>query len=191
MATPPFLLQCKRILLKIPRPKTQSRSLKIERYFLGLGKLYGFLTCISNKDKWATTLSSTFNLRGSLSKLNFLSQHRIYWYTHITAPAVPSKLGWIPRHCWKNGVKPPLFLLFLLCCRLPPKLGETAKVYRIDKTFSSKSFHSVLRKVENMPLPTHSNGLSLMIKTYFLSTVTIYIQFHQPIFWDKNAHLHK
>ena len=46
------------------------------------------------------------------------------------APAVPSKLGWIPRHCWKNGVKPPLFLLFLLCCRLPPKLGETAKVYR-------------------------------------------------------------
>ena len=41
-----------------------------------------------------------------------------------------SKLGWVPRHCWKNGVKPPLFLLFLLCCRLPPKLGETAKVYR-------------------------------------------------------------
>ena len=26
-----------------------------------------------------------------------------------------------------------LFLLFLLCCRLPPKLGETAKVYRIDR----------------------------------------------------------
>ena len=23
-------------------------------------------------------------------------------------------------------------LLFLLCCRLPPKLGETAKVYRIE-----------------------------------------------------------
>ena len=46
------------------------------------------------------------------------------------APAVPSKLGWIPRHCWKNGVKPLLFLLFLLCCRLPPKRGETAKVYR-------------------------------------------------------------
>ena len=49
------------------------------------------------------------------------------------APAVQSKLGWVPRHCQKNGVKPPLFLLFLLCCRLPPKLGETAKVYRIDK----------------------------------------------------------
>ena len=46
------------------------------------------------------------------------------------APAVLSKLGWIPRHCWKNGVKPLLFCLFLLCCRLPPKLGETAKVYR-------------------------------------------------------------
>ena len=25
---------------------------------------------------------------------------------------------------------PIVFLLFLLCCRLPPKLGETAKVYR-------------------------------------------------------------
>ena len=53
------------------------------------------------------------------------------------APAVPSKLGWIPRHCWKNGVKPLLFLLFLLCCQLPPKLGETAKVYRyIDRILS-------------------------------------------------------
>ena len=30
-------------------------------------------------------------------------------------------------------MKPLLFLLFLLCCRLPPKLGETAKVYRIDR----------------------------------------------------------
>ena len=25
---------------------------------------------------------------------------------------------------------PIVFCLFLLCCRLPPKLGETAKVYR-------------------------------------------------------------
>ena len=25
------------------------------------------------------------------------------------------------------------FCLFLLCCRLPTKLGETAKVYRIDR----------------------------------------------------------
>ena len=25
---------------------------------------------------------------------------------------------------------PHCFCLFLLCCRLPPKLGETAKVYR-------------------------------------------------------------
>ena len=26
----------------------------------------------------------------------------------------------------------PIVLLFLLCCRLPLKLGEMAKVYRID-----------------------------------------------------------
>ena len=45
-----------------------------------------------------------------------------------SSSAIQTRLG--PRHCWKNGVKPPLFLLFLLCCRLPPKLGETAKVYR-------------------------------------------------------------
>ena len=29
-----------------------------------------------------------------------------------------------------DGVKSPMFLLFLLSCRLPPKLGETTKVYR-------------------------------------------------------------
>ena len=47
------------------------------------------------------------------------------------APAVPSKLSWIPRHCWKNGVKPPLFLLFLV--------WETAKVYRIESIKSGQT----------------------------------------------------
>ena len=45
-----------------------------------------------------------------------------------SSSAIQTRLD--PRHCWKNGVKPLLFLLFLLCCRLPPKLGETAKIYR-------------------------------------------------------------
>ena len=39
-------------------------------------------------------------------------------------PAVPPKLGWVPRYCWKNGVKPPLFLLFLLCCPTPQTGGN-------------------------------------------------------------------
>ena len=48
------------------------------------------------------------------------------------APAVPSKLGWVRRHCWKNGVKLPLFCSFVLSAT--PKLGEMAKVYRwIDR----------------------------------------------------------
>ena len=30
----------------------------------------------------------------------------------------------------ERSENPLFFCLFLLCCRLPPKLGETAKVYR-------------------------------------------------------------
>ena len=43
------------------------------------------------------------------------------------APALPSKLGWLPRHCQKNGVKSPLFLLTLLCCWLTPNWGKRPK----------------------------------------------------------------
>ena len=39
------------------------------------------------------------------------------------APAVPSKLGWIPRHCWKNGVKPPLFLFVSFVLSATPQTG--------------------------------------------------------------------
>ena len=60
------------------------------------------------------------------------------------APAVPSKLGWVPRHCWRNGVGSPLFLLLLLCCRVPPKLGEMAKVYRIIVDIRTKGVSSFL-----------------------------------------------
>ena len=72
---------------------------------------------------------------GAVGEMAYMKRRKL-WKTGrmgCVAPAVPSKLGWIPRHCQKNGVKPQLFLLFLLCCRLPPKLGETAKVYRIDR----------------------------------------------------------
>ena len=46
------------------------------------------------------------------------------------APAVPSKLGWVPRHCWKNGVKTPIVFVVSFVLSANPKLGETAKVYR-------------------------------------------------------------
>ena len=53
------------------------------------------------------------------------------------APAVPSNTVCITMRVQKlsmyiarrTELKSPLFLLFLLCCRLPPKLGEMAKVY--------------------------------------------------------------
>ena len=38
-----------------------------------------------------------------------------------------------------------IVLLFSLCCRLPPKLGETAKVYRIGKDEGQwMSYHRLL-----------------------------------------------
>ena len=43
-----------------------------------------------------------------------------------SSSAVQTLLG--PSSLVEEGLKPPLFLLFLLCCWLPPKLGETAKV---------------------------------------------------------------
>ena len=40
------------------------------------------------------------------------------------APAVPSKLCWIPRHCWKNGVKPHCFCCFFCVVGNPPNWGK-------------------------------------------------------------------
>ena len=41
----------------------------------------------------------------------------------------------------QSSLKPPLFLLFLLCCRLPPKLGETARVYRYRYSKDKEILH--------------------------------------------------
>ena len=46
-----------------------------------------------------------------------------------SSSAIQTRLD--PSSLLEEGVKPLLFLLFLLCCRLPPELGETAKVYRL------------------------------------------------------------
>ena len=37
--------------------------------------------------------------------------------------AVPSKLGWIPRHCWKNGVKPLLSFVVSFVLSATPQTG--------------------------------------------------------------------
>ena len=41
----------------------------------------------------------------------------------VVVVVVPSKLGWIPRHCWKNGVKPPLFLFVSFVLSATPQTG--------------------------------------------------------------------
>ena len=48
------------------------------------------------------------------------------------APAVPSKLGQVtgPLSLLKERSVTTIVLLFSLCCRLPPKLGEMPEVYR-------------------------------------------------------------
>ena len=49
------------------------------------------------------------------------------------APAVPSKLSWVPRHCQKNGVKSPLFCCFFCVVGYPPNWGKRPRY--IDDLF--------------------------------------------------------
>ena len=41
----------------------------------------------------------------------------------------------------------PIVLLFLLCCRLLPKPGETAKVYRIEESKNAEYIHNLFVQV--------------------------------------------
>ena len=45
-----------------------------------------------------------------------------------SSSAIQTRLG--PSSLPEEWSEIPIVLLFLLCCRLPPKLRETAKVYR-------------------------------------------------------------
>ena len=55
---------------------------------------------------------------------------------------------------------PIVFLLFLLCCWLPPKLGETAKVYRIDFFFYVQA---AMKKQEVLTLPCQERTKHAML----------------------------
>ena len=54
------------------------------------------------------------------------------------APAVPSKLGWVPHHCWRNGVGSPLFLLFFCVVGYPQNWGKQPRY--IDRIENKKKF---------------------------------------------------
>ena len=47
-----------------------------------------------------------------------------------SSSAIKTRLG--PSSLLERGEIPIVFVV-LLCCRLPPKLGDLAKVYRIDR----------------------------------------------------------
>ena len=43
-----------------------------------------------------------------------------------------------PSSLLEERSKTPIVFVVLLCCQLPPKLGETAKVYRIENSLALK-----------------------------------------------------
>ena len=72
---------------------------------------------------------------GAVGELAYMKRRKL-WKTGedglcCSSSAVQTRLG--PSSLLEEWSKIPIvFVLFLLCCRLPPKLGEMAKVYRID-----------------------------------------------------------
>ena len=56
------------------------------------------------------------------------------------APAVPSKLGFVPRHCWRNGVGSSLFLFFCVV-GCPPNWGKWPR-------YIDRFIHAILIAVE-------------------------------------------
>ena len=61
---------------------------------------------------------------GAVGEMESMKRRKL-WKTGrmgCVALVVPSKLGWVPCHCWKNGVKSPLFLLFF-CVVGSPQTG--------------------------------------------------------------------
>ena len=58
-----------------------------------------------------------------------------------SSSAIQTRLG--PSSVLEERSKTPIVFYVLLCCRLPPKLGETAKVYRIELISILKSYKCV------------------------------------------------
>ena len=70
---------------------------------------------------------------GRGSRGDCICEQRKLWKTGedglcCSSSAIQTRLG--PSSLPEERSEIPIILLFLLCCRLPPKLGETAKVYR-------------------------------------------------------------
>ena len=69
---------------------------------------------------------------GAVGEMAYMKRRKL-WRTGedglcYSSSAIQTRLG--PLSLLEEQSEIPIVLLFLLCCRLPPKLGETAKVYR-------------------------------------------------------------
>ena len=69
---------------------------------------------------------------GAVGEMAYMKRHKL-WRTGedglcCSSIAIQTRLG--PSSLLEERSEIPIVLLFLLCCRLPPKLGETARVYR-------------------------------------------------------------
>ena len=72
---------------------------------------------------------------GAVGEMAYMKRRKL-WKTGedglcCSSSAIQTRLG--PLSLLEERSEIPIVLLFLSCCRLPPKLRETAKVYRIDR----------------------------------------------------------
>ena len=69
---------------------------------------------------------------GAVGEMAYMNRRKL-WKTVedglcCSSSAIQTQVG--PSSLLEERSEISIVLLFLLCCRLPPKLGETAKVYR-------------------------------------------------------------
>ena len=83
---------------------------------------------------------------GAVGEMAYMKRRKL-WRMGCVAPAVPSKLGWAPRHCQKNGVKSPLFCCFFCVVGYPSNWGKRPRyIYRFSINLQYHSFFFFLDK---------------------------------------------
>ena len=102
----------------------------------------------------------------------------------FVAPAVPSKLGWVPCHCQKNGVKSPLFCCFLCVVGYPPNWGKRPRYIDIDRC---PILHKLLNPTRNKSLWKDSQLYGPIQQVRYLNTYIAlyfvrqnYLKTHKP-----------
>ena len=84
----------------------------------------------------------------------------------FSSSAIQTRLGPSSLLEERSGVS--IVFVVLLCCRLPPKLGEMAKVYRIDRFLLLSSRGPNRHKLEfNFFFSLFLNAFRIVISTYF------------------------